>query len=173
MVEKILKSLIVICFAALVLTNPWFDGFDIASIPGWKTITDGEKIDKCRAWEKEAAEDLGIKELPEIVIGSNFEKSKTLCGEYQPWDNTIVLYLDNTDNLVSAYDTVCHEMRHAYQKQEMDEGSELGLEFTESYKNYIPYTESQKEYEEQLVEKDAREYARSMVLKNFFNLFFN
>lgn len=175
MVDKILRSLLALCILALIATNPWFNFIDLISIPGWRNLSESEKLEKCVSWEEEVSEDLGVLDAPTIVTKSVTDDDvySNCCGLYQHWDNTIVLYLDNIDDVVDAYDTVCHEMRHAYQRQESLSGSDLGDQYAVNFKNYIKCYEDEKGYRQQLVEADAYDYAASMVKQNFFDLFFN
>ncbi|MCQ2749930.1 MAG: hypothetical protein MJ246_08380 [Clostridia bacterium] len=170
--ERLFKAIFITAFAALILTNPWFDGLDLLSVPGWRTISESEKLDKCISWEKEAAEDLGIEEIPTIEVRSTFNVSDTLCGMYQPWDNKIILYMDNIDDLFRAYNTVCHETRHAYQLQEINNGTEIGKTFSESYVNYVTYDTNEKDYRSQYIEVDARDYATKRTLSNWAHVLF-
>lgn len=177
MKDKIISTLfnltILACIAGAFITNPYFNLIDLISIPGWRTISESEKLDKCVSWEKEIAMDLGIEDIPEIIVKSNNDSDiqSVSYGTYHTGDNTISIYMDNLDDIVSAYETICHEMRHCYQRQEAQSGSEIGLRYADNFNNYIKYQDDYEGYSNQLVEKDAIDYSKLMVSDHFFELF--
>lgn len=110
---------------------------------------------------------MGISQVPKIIY---MKGPSSVMGVYLQNTNTLVInsyYLDDPKEML---DTVSHEMRHAYQwerakklETEMDKLYDLNL------KNYIRLERIEgqyvnfNDYEDQLVEAEARAFAKEIV----------
>lgn len=101
--------------------------------------------------------DLGIENRPDIVYYYIEDKSDfgySCKGE-------LGINEFNMDNSVETVDTVAHECRHQYQREHAaDPQSELDYEFRENFKDIKDHKDDYQAYLEQILERDAREYAQ-------------
>ena len=106
------------------------------------------------------AADTGNENPPEIVFRDDMPDGS--YGGYNPETNTMEINENMLDDSKEAADTIAHEMWHAYQQQEASKvpPSEKGQEYQEGFDNYISPEYDFEEYENQMVEAEAREYAQ-------------
>lgn len=130
----------------------------------WEKLSDEERIAAIKEFADVLADRLGLEETPEIVF---FDDPPDELGAYVVGENVVklnVLYLDDAKELV---DTIPHELRHAYQHQRASNPvTKQDYAFKYNIDNYIlpGYDRNGNfhsffDYQDQLVEADARAFA--------------
>lgn len=148
-----------------------FDFFDpeILSIldkfkdPAWNEKTDNEKLEIVKALIKVIGEKLGLTELPilELFDGEPFE-----CGAFNAGNNVLKINKELLKDPKELVNTIAHELRHAYQNMRAMIG-ETYQDFLYLL-NFIYYVTPEmgfSDYEDQLVEAEARAFANMFDLK--------
>lgn len=101
---------------------------------------------------------LGIDNPPVIMYYRSDDV--TDYGVFSESQHTIYINENNLRNAVETADTISHEYRHCYQHERAEKlENERDLEFRESFENYVSPENDYARYRDQLVERDAREYA--------------
>lgn len=110
------------------------------------------------------AEILGIENTPAIVYYK--KNDPTDFGGFSSSQHTIYINESNMGNAVETADTISHEYRHCYQHERAEKlETERDLEFKEGFDNYISPENDYARYRNQLVERDARDYAEVVKVK--------
>jgi len=124
----------------------------------WEKMT---PLEQKRAVSKLAeynAEILGVEDKPRIIY-YNAEDPEDFGG-YSAKQNAIYINEYNMHDAAETADTIAHEYRHKYQHERAEKlETERDLEFKEGFENYIRAEDDYMGYKQQLVERDAREYA--------------
>ena len=132
----------------------------------WSDISIEEKTTLVEKYKNLVAESLGLEQVPEVAW---LDESERAYGYYDASSNTVCLnraYMNDPKELVN---TIPHELRHAYQHMRAEKGESIlddlyKLNF-ENYINPIPLADGKylffTDYQDQLVEAEARAYARS------------
>lgn len=108
------------------------------------------------------AEELGIEEPPDIDYywGENANE----YGGYSYERNRIFINEYNMNDSLEMVDTVSHEYRHCYQYERANKMETIqDMQFRDGFDNYIEPDTDYDAYNNQYVEVDAREYAKSIV----------
>ena len=130
----------------------------------WASLSDEERISAIKEFADLLADRLGLDEAPEIVF---FDTPPEELGAFVPGENVVklnALYLDDAKEMV---DTIPHELRHAYQHQRASSPvTKQDYAFKYNIENYITpgvdkngFWHSFSDYQDQLVEADARAFA--------------
>ena len=131
----------------------------------WAEMTDYEKRLMIEKMRDMVSDQLGLREKPGIRYYNSSDKNSG-CGYYSDRSNTINInehYMNGNikDPASEMLDTIAHELRHAYQYQN------LGVdEVSRSYINYVEYKPrlgNWDAYYYQPCEVDARNYAELWV----------
>ena len=112
--------------------------------------------------------ELKIENIPEIVF---YEGPADECGFYREKYNDIGINVNTFSDPKELVDTVAHEIRHAYQRMRADKlETEQDELYKYSFENYIApefdeegYCVNFFDYQNQLVEAEARAYARTFT----------
>lgn len=126
----------------------------------WEGLSLQEQKDNLENLAAYNADIMGLDPPPEVVYYNN--ENPADFGGYQQATNTLRIneYTLAGDGPEAA-DTIAHESRHCYQHQRaMAGGSERDALYQDSFDNYITPDIDFEAYQDQLVERDAREYAQ-------------
>jgi hypothetical protein len=105
------------------------------------------------------ADILGIDNKPGVSYYNNRDPRD--FGGYSPSANVLSINEDNLGDGPETVDTVSHEYRHAYQRQRSENPeNERDFMFQDNFRNYTKPEEDYEEYKNQILERDAREYAQ-------------
>ena len=160
------------------------DGFDFEILPDEKMLSILESFNEENWCEQDIAEqkalvvelagqigkELELENIPEIDF---YEGPADECGFYREQYNDIGINVNTFSDPKELVDTVAHEMRHAYQRMRADkletDQDEL-YKYKYSFENYIApefdeegYCFNFFDYQEQLVEAEARSFARNFT----------
>lgn len=125
----------------------------------WEQLTIREQKQAVEKLADYNAEILGVEDKPRIVY-YNAEDSGDFGG-YSVKQNAIYINEYNMHDASETADTIFHEYRHKYQHERAEKlETERDFEFKEGFENYIRAEDDYQGYKEQLVESDARAYAR-------------
>lgn len=130
----------------------------------WDTLSDKEKTDRIFSMIEVLAEKLGISSTPKLIL---FEADIDNCGAFNPKDNVIKINKALFEDPKELINTIAHEMRHAFQSMRAELGETLmDVLYALNFDNYISPTPVGEgkfiffvDYEEQLVEAEARAFA--------------
>jgi len=130
----------------------------------WDMISESERKALIEELSSKIGERLGLEKMPEVRF---FDGAENICGAYNPQDNSIEINRNIFSNPKEVVDTVAHEMRHAYQHQHaLNPESHLDLLYKCNFENYISPIQLADgkylfftDYQDQLVEAEARAYA--------------
>lgn len=151
-----------------------FSGFDIDdalqekmvefSSENWACLDQTKKLEVMKDFISVLCERLDVKDVPKIVLVA---KDEDMCGLYNPQTKTLELNSNILSDSKESINTLAHEIRHAYQYQRV-EVSETRMDELYLF-NFIGYIEPEEvdghylyfnEYENQLVEAEARAFAK-------------
>ena len=125
----------------------------------WEQLTIQEQKQAIEKLADYNAEILGVEDKPRIVY-YNVEDPCDFGG-YSAKQNAIYINEYNMYDAAEITDTISHEYRHKYQYERAEKlETERDLEFKEGFDNYIRAEDDYQGYKEQLVEADARAYAK-------------
>lgn len=125
----------------------------------WEQLTIQEQKQMVEKLADYNAEILGVEEKPRII----YYNAEDPCdfGDYSAKQNAIYINEYNMHDAAETADTISHEYRHKYQHERAEKlETERDLEFKEGFYNYIRAEDDYQGYKEQLVESDARAYAK-------------
>lgn len=125
----------------------------------WEQLTIQEQKQAVEKLADYNAEILGVEDKPRII----YYNAEDPCdfGGYSAKQNAIYINEYNMHDAVETADTISHEYRHKYQHERAEKlETERDLEFKEGFDNYIRAEDDYQGYKEQLVEADARAYAK-------------
>jgi len=129
----------------------------------WENMTIQEQKAAVEELALYNADILGIANPPDIRYYR--KDDPTDFGGFSASNHTIYINENNMGNAAETADTISHEYRHCYQHERAEKlETERDLEFKEGFDSYIAPENDYFTYKNQLVEKDAREYAE--VVKN-------
>lgn len=111
---------------------------------------------------------LDIREMPEVIYK---KMPESFYGGYDYESNTMIINDKLLDNPNELADTIAHEMRHAYQHERAKIGETYQDALYEyNFENYVSAERDMdgnwlyiNEYEDQLVEVEAREFAERIT----------
>ena len=127
----------------------------------WDQLSNTEKDQAIHALRDSIADDLGLQNKPNISY--YYEKDPGDFGGYAESNNTIYINTYNIDNAKETADTIAHESRHCWQHERAELGeTEQDKAFKENFENYSRPEHNFEKYRDQLVERDAREYAAAI-----------
>lgn len=129
----------------------------------WNKLSDEAKKSTIDDVAQIISNDLDIYDTPEIIYVNGDINN---YGGYDIETNTIQINIKHLNDPDEILNTLAHEMRHAFQNQCAEPGSQM----YNSLNNYINPNDDFYAYESQLCEVDAREYASHFVDK-FTNIF--
>lgn len=134
------------------------------SSENWAGLDQTKKLEVMKDFISVLCEKLDVKNVPEIVL---VDEDEIMCGLYNQRTNTLELNSNILSDSKETINTLAHEIRHAYQYQRV-EVSETRMDKLYLY-NFIGYIEPEEvdghylyfnEYENQLVEAEARAFAK-------------
>ena len=136
---------------------------DILDDPTWARMPEKGRIEVINSFEKFVGDKLGIKELPILEF---FDGESYACGAQNADSNIIKINKALLDNPQELVNTMAHELRHAYQNMRAMEGKTyMDFLYLLNYIYYITPEMGFSEYEDQLVEAEARAFANMFELK--------
>lgn len=125
----------------------------------WEQLTIQEQKQAVEKLADYNAEILGVEDKPRIIY--YYTEDPCNFGRYSAKQNAIYINEYNMHDAVETADTISHEYRHKYQHERAEKlETERDLEFKEGFDNYIRAEDDYQGYKEQLVEADARTYAK-------------
>lgn len=135
----------------------------------WMELSNEERMDAISELGDEIARVLGLSSNPDIKY---YEGHPCDCGYFDADDNSVWINKNNFDDPQEIVDTVAHEMRHAYQLERAKK-LETYEDFLYAYNfaNYISPMMTEDgyvnftDYQDQLIEAEARAFARLFVIK--------
>ena len=130
----------------------------------WKDLSLEEKKACMEDLENSVADDLGLKEKPEIKYYSNDDPED--YGFYDRDNNKIHINTNNISDGRETANTVAHESRHAWQQEcAANPKTARDLQFKENLADgkYIRYEDDKIGYFNQPVEVDARNYGERIA----------
>lgn len=159
------------------------DLFSAQKVKKWKKLTLLEKRVRLEYIIKNQCVKLGMETVPPLILSETQDSdgetaSTSIIAQYSKTEDCIRINLDYVNNYPrTSMSALCHEMRHRYQVMQVSLYDKLKKD--KKYKNYMnmemfedikiykkeiknyktDYTDSQEEYRQQEVEKDANEYA--------------
>ena len=125
----------------------------------WEQLTIQEQKQAVEKLADYNAEILGVEDKPRII----YYNAEDPCdfGGYSAKQNAIYINEYNMHDAAETADTISHEYRHKYQHERAEKlETERDLEFKDGFDNYIRAEDDYQGYKEQLVEADARAYAK-------------
>ena len=159
------------------------DLFSAQKVKKWKKLTLLEKRVRLEYIIKNQCVKLGMETVPPLILSETQDSdgetaSTSIIAQYSKTEDCIRINLDYVNNYPrTSMSALCHEMRHRYQvmqvslydklKKDKKYKDYMNMEMFEDIKIYkkeiknykTDYTDSQEEYRQQEVEKDANEYA--------------
>ena len=149
------------------LTNEVNDikNLDEAVIPfeesNWDKLGLDEKKLAISDLKDSVIKDLNIKEAPDVHFYTEDDGS---YGYYNGNVNEVFVNENYLDDAFEAADTIAHELKHCEQyERASNPKDELDYEFRENFLHYISPEKDYEEYENQLLEVDARNYGESVT----------
>ena len=125
----------------------------------WEQLTIQEQKQAVEKLADYNAEILGVEDKPRIIY--YYTEDPCNFGGYSTKQNAIYINEYNMHDAEETADTISHEYRHKYQYERVEKlETERDLEFKEGFDNYIRAEDDYQGYKEQLVEADARAYAK-------------
>jgi len=132
----------------------------------WADFSFDEKNELIEKYKSLVAESLGLDKVPELKW---LDEARGAYGYYDASSNTICLnkaYLNDSKEIAN---TIPHELRHAYQHMRAEKGETvLDVLYKLNFENYINPIQLADgkylfftDYQDQLVEAEARAYAKS------------
>jgi len=124
----------------------------------WDNLSQSEKEQAVEKLRDSIAEDLQLENKPNIAYYNNEDRGD--YGGYAASTNTIYINRYNMGDATETVDTIAHESRHCWQHERADNPqTEQDYRFKENFDNYVRPEDDYREYKNQIVESDAREYA--------------
>lgn len=129
----------------------------------WSQLTTAKRLEAMRAFVELLAAKLGLEEIPEIIL---FDGPKYLLGAFVEGEGNVEvnkILLENPNALVN---TLAHEMRHAYQYEHaLNPQCWQDVLYKLNFENYVAPEMSFEDYQDQLVEAEARAFAKLFTPK--------
>lgn len=130
-----------------------------------------EKVFVMDMFRDKLAKELQLENPPEIIIADL--EDEAMHGYYDHSLNIVVVNTAIMQDGGQVRDTVAHEIRHAWQHEraELPEESQNAFDkaLKENFDNYISPEDNYRAYRSQLVEMDAREFAKGLVEDMYFS----
>lgn len=134
-------------------------------------LSDEEKSEVMDKFRDKLAEELQLENPPEIITDDLGDESRR--GNYDPALNIVVVNTAIMQDGSQVRATLAHEMRHGWQHERaaLPEESQSAFDkaLKENFENYISPEDNYRAYRSQLVEMDAREFARGLVEDMYFS----
>lgn len=125
--------------------------------PAWNEKTDKEKIENIKTFIKIVGEKLGLEKLPSLEL---FDGEPYECGSFNAESNVIKINRELLKNPKEIVNTTAHELRHAYQNMRaMKAETYEDFLYLVNFINYVTPEMGFSDYEDQLVEAEARAFA--------------
>lgn len=156
------------------------DLFSAQKVKKWKKLTLLEKRVRLEYIIKNQCVKLGMETVLPLILSETQDsdsETATIVAQYSKTEDCIRINLDYVNNYPrTSMSALCHEMRHRYQvmqvslydklKKDKKYKDYMNMEMFEDIKTYekdiknykTDYIDSQEEYRQQEVEKDANEY---------------
>jgi hypothetical protein len=134
----------------------------------WSTLTKSGKIKAVKDLSRLVAKDLGIKN-PIVKFYYEGSKNGLTSKGYQSGNCIYINMKENRNDITSKTiaETVAHECRHVYQVGRANNPiTKLDKKFKENLENYISSGVDFMAYKKQLVEVDARKYAKTITSRS-------
>ena len=129
----------------------------------WSQLTTAERLEAMRDFVELLAAKLGLEEIPEIVL---FDGPEHLLGTFVEGKGEVEINQALMDNPKALVNTLAHEMRHAYQYEHaMNPQCWTDILYRINFDNYITPEMSFEDYQDQLVEAEARAFAKLFAPK--------
>lgn len=130
-----------------------------------------EKIEVMDKFRDKLAEELQLENSPELRILDL--RDEATRGFHDSELNVIAINSNIMQDGGLVLETIVHEMRHGWQRERVALPEELQTAFDkalkENFDNYISPEDNYRAYRSQLVEMDAREFARGLVEDMYFS----
>ena len=125
----------------------------------WSDLSLNEQKQSMLDLAEYVAKDTANENPPEIVFRNDMPDGS--YGGYSPDTNTIEINVNMLGDSAEAADTIAHEMWHASQHQcVLNPNCKMRHEYQEGFDNYITPDYNFEAYENQMVEREARDYAQ-------------
>ena len=129
----------------------------------WSQLTTAERLEAMRTFVELLAAKLGLEEVPEIIL---FDGPAYLLGAFVEGDDNVEINKMLLKNPNALVNTLAHEMRHAYQYEHaMNPQYWTDILYRINFDNYITPEMSFEDYQDQLVEAEARAFAKLFAPK--------
>lgn len=127
----------------------------------WERLSLDDKKESIERLADYNEELLGIEHKPTIDYYS--EEAPGDYGAFSQETNSLAINERHLDDGPETADTVAHEFRHAYQYQHaQNPENELDLAYRDNFSNYVAPDQDYAGYKEQVLERDARDYAQRL-----------
>lgn len=124
----------------------------------WENLSLDEQKESMSNLAEYVSDTIGFENPPQIEYYNNSEYGD--YGSYNPYTNTLSVNEYMLENSEEAADTIAHELWHAHQHECAENPqSSRDYQYRYNFENYISPEYGQTEYENQLVEAEARAFA--------------
>jgi hypothetical protein len=129
----------------------------------WSQLTTSERLEAMRAFVELLAAKLGLEKVPEIVL---FDGPEYLLGTFVEGKGEVEINQALLEDPKALVNTLAHEMRHAYQYEHaMNPQCWTDVLYRINFDNYVTPEMSFEDYQDQLVEAEARAFAKLFAPK--------
>lgn len=132
----------------------------------WNDMNPKEHLDNQKLYLNFLCEELNVENIPDLDI---YATNYGFGGYYSYGDNTIHINQFYSYDGVKMFEAISHEMRHAWQRSEIEKDTELGKIFYNSFVNYIDYTAGEDYKTLNIVESDAFAF-QNLKLEQYNNI---
>ena len=124
----------------------------------WDNMSFEERAEAIDKLADSVADDLGLENRPDVKYYQSDNPGD--FGGYSASENAIYINANNMGDAAETADTIAHESRHCWQHEYAEKSdSPLAQEFRENFDDYVRPEDDYREYKNQPVEQDARNYA--------------
>ena len=124
----------------------------------WDKMSFEERAEAIDKLTDSVANDLELENKSDVKYYQSDEPGD--FGGYSASENAIYINVNNMRDAKETADTIAHESRHCWQHEYAEKSdSPLAQEFRENFDDYIRPEDDYREYKNQPVEQDARNYA--------------
>jgi hypothetical protein len=129
----------------------------------WPQLTTSERLEAMRAFVELLAAKLGLEEIPEIIL---FDGPEHLLGAFIEGEGNVEINKILLEDPNALVNTLAHEMRHAYQYEHAQNPQcWQDILYKLNFEYYVTPEMSFEDYQDQLVEAEARAFANMFTLK--------
>ena len=129
----------------------------------WSQLTTSERLEAMRAFVELLAAKLGLEKVPEIIL---FDGPDHLLGAFVEGEGNVEINKILLEDPNALLNTLAHEMRHAYQYEHaMNPQCWMDILYRINFDNYVTPEMSFEDYQDQLVEAEARAFAKIFTPK--------